>query len=105
MIRVTGFYRWRPGAWFDHEYYGTKHVALALALLRPLGLIKLESDRFLTPSAPAEGTIVAATYAYFASSEEARAALEAVGAELLASVPHYSSMTPELVMSIVTVHG
>lgn len=104
MIRVTGFYRWKAGARFDHEYYRTEHMPFARRLLAPLGLLRLESDQFLTDPQPRDGDIVAATYAYFESAEAARAALAAAGQELLASVPNYSTLKPELVMSMVTSH-
>ena len=53
---------------------------------------------------PREGDIIAATYAHFESTEVARAALAAVGQDLLESVPNYSTLTPQLVLSIVTSH-
>jgi uncharacterized protein (TIGR02118 family) len=105
MVRVTGFYKWKRGARFDHHYYRTKHMPAARNLLEPLGLLRLESDEFLVSSEPREGTIIAATYAYFDSPAAAQAALAARGPELLKSVPEYTDLAPELVMSIVTTHA
>jgi uncharacterized protein (TIGR02118 family) len=104
MIRVTGFYRWKAGAHFDHEYYRAKHMPFVRQLLVPLGLLRLESDQFLTDPQPRDGDIIAATYAYFDSVEVAQAAMAAAGQDLLKSVLNYSTLTPGLVMSVVTSH-
>jgi hypothetical protein len=104
MVRVIGFYKWKPGARFDHQCYRTKHMATARDLLQPLGLLRLESDEFLVIGEPQEGAIVAATYAYFATLSAAQAALAAAGPALLESVPEYTDLVPELVMSQVTAH-
>jgi uncharacterized protein (TIGR02118 family) len=104
MVRVIGFYKWKQGARFDHQYYRTKHMATARDLLQPLGLLRLESDEFLVIGEPQEGVVIAATYAYFDTPGAARAALAAAGPALLKSVPGYTDLVPELVMSHVTVH-
>jgi uncharacterized protein (TIGR02118 family) len=104
MVRVTGFYRWKAGAHFDHDYYRTKHMPLARQLLSPHGLLRLESDQFLVGPEPRDGDIIAATYGYFEDAATAQAALAATGQDLLKSVPNYSTITPELVMSVVTSH-
>jgi uncharacterized protein (TIGR02118 family) len=105
MVRVIGFYKWKRGARFDHQYYRTKHMAMARDLLQPLGLLKLESDEFLVIGEAQEGVIIAATYAYFETPGAARAALAAAGPALLKSVPEYTDLLPELVMSQVTAHA
>ncbi len=51
-----------------------------------------------------DGDIIAATYGYFEDAAAAQAALAATGQDLLKSVPNYSTITPELVMSVVTSH-
>jgi uncharacterized protein (TIGR02118 family) len=103
MVRVTAFYRWRDGATFDHEYYVARHMTLARELLGPHGLRRLESDRAIsTPTKP--GDLIAATHAYFDTVPEAQNALVAVGKPLLEDLPHYSTLVPEIAVSIVTSH-
>lgn len=104
MVRVTGFYKWKAGAHFDHDYYRTTHMPLARELLTLLGLLRLESDQFLAGPELRDGDIIAATHAYFENAATAQAALAATGQDLLKSVPNYSTLTPELVMSILTSH-
>jgi uncharacterized protein (TIGR02118 family) len=104
MIRVTGFYRWKDGASFDHEYYNKEHMRITKDLLSPHGLMRLESDRFVGSNPPVTGAIVAATNAYFPSIEVAQRALAASGAALLADVANYTNIKPDMQFSIVTSH-
>jgi uncharacterized protein (TIGR02118 family) len=104
VIRVTGFYRWTDGASFDHEYYNSAHMALTREQLMPLGLVRLESDRFIGGAAPKPGEIVAASHAYFQDIAQAQAALASVGKVLMSDVPKYTTLIPEIRMSVVTSH-
>jgi uncharacterized protein (TIGR02118 family) len=104
MIRITGFYRWEDGASFNHEYYDKEHMRITKDALSPLGLMRLESDRFLAGKPRVAGEIIAATNAYFPSLEVAQKAMAAAGAVLLADVPNYTSLKPELRFSVVTTH-
>jgi uncharacterized protein (TIGR02118 family) len=99
MIRITGTYVWRDGARFDHAIYEDEHMALTRELLTPLGLTRLEAERFVLPRGPRAGEPVAATNAYFASLEQAQAALAQAGAELAAHVPRYTDLQPQLRIS------
>lgn len=104
LAKVTVNYRWSAGAHFDHAYYGSKHMQIARELLRPLGVVRLESNRTVLDKAPKPGTVVATATAYFASVAAAQAAVAAAGASLLADVPNYSNIRPELHISDVAVH-
>ncbi len=102
MIRVIGIYRWAEGASFDHQYYQNTHMQLTRDLLTPLGLVRLEADRYLAANLVAPGTIIAASHAYFPSIEIAKTALSAVGATLMADVANYTTLKPELSFAVVT---
>jgi uncharacterized protein (TIGR02118 family) len=104
VIRVIGFYRWKEGAAFDHEYYCSTHMKLTRELLQPLGLIRLESDRYLSPKPPREGDVIAASNAYFETPEAAQAAMASAGAQLMSDVPKYTNLAPEIRMAVVTSH-
>jgi uncharacterized protein (TIGR02118 family) len=104
MIRVVGFYRWKEGAMFDHDYYHSSHMKLTRELLQPLGLVRLESDRYLLSKPPRDGDVVAASNAYFESVETAQAAMASVGAQLMADVPKYTTLTPEIRLAAVNSH-
>ena len=105
MIRVIGFYRWSEDAHFDHKYYNSEHMHLTNNLLVPHGLLRLESDRYISSKPPVSGEIIAASNAYFASLEIAQAAMEAVGAVLMADVTRYTNLKPEIRLSVVTIQS
>lgn len=104
MIRVTGHYQWQEGAHFDHDYYNSTHMAITKEALTSHGLIRLESDRFLSLGEPVPGQIIAATNAYFPSVEIAQKAMAAAGPALVADLEKYTSLKPRLLFSAVTSH-
>ncbi|GAC1651670.1 MAG: hypothetical protein NVS9B15_11990 [Acidobacteriaceae bacterium] len=104
MIRVTGLYRWSDGATFDHEYYNSEHMRITKEALKPHGLLRLESDRFIFSEPSVPGEIIAASNAYFPSVVVAQVALAAAGAVLMADVPKYTNLKPEIRLSAVTSH-
>lgn len=103
--KVTVNYRWCEGAHFDHAYYGTRHMEIATELLRELNVLRLESNRTVLGHEPRPGTVVASSTVYFPSVAAAQAAVAQAGAALLADVPSYSNIRPELHISEVVVHG
>lgn len=96
MIRVTGIYANAEGTRFDGEYYRTVHLALTERLMRPLGLLWVEGDLPLARADGRPSTLLAQTHAYFATEEQARAAVAATMRELAADVPNYTTATPRL---------
>jgi uncharacterized protein (TIGR02118 family) len=88
MIRLTVFYPSTDGAPFDHDYYRTKHVPLAV---KTWGIDGAEIDKGL------DGPYVAAVHFKFASLEALNAAMgsEGTGA-VLADVANYTSIAPVL---------
>jgi uncharacterized protein (TIGR02118 family) len=104
MIRVIGLYRWEDGARFDHEYYRSEHMRLTREVLTSHGLIRLESDRYLSPKAPVPGQIIAATNAYFPTLETAQSAMAAAAKALTEDVPKYTNLKPQLHLAEVNSH-
>lgn len=104
MIRVTGFYRWAEGAQFDHAYFNSEHGRITREALSSFGLLRLESDQFLSPSAPFVGEVIATTNAYFPDLTTAQTALAKAGAVLMADVPNYTNLKPEIRLSKVSSH-
>lgn len=102
MYKVTAVYRWRSGATFDHDYYKSRHLQLTHALLDPLGLQSFECEQVLLRGSPQDGQAVAVSNAYFATLEQAHAALAKAGGALLADVSNYSNLQPEIHISVVT---
>jgi uncharacterized protein (TIGR02118 family) len=88
VIRLSVFYPSTEGATFDHDYYRTKHVPLAVKIW---GLSGAEIDKGV------DGPYVAAVHFKFDSSEALAAAMgnENTG-EVLADVANYTSIAPVL---------
>lgn len=105
MIRVTGLYQWQDGAHFDHEYYNAEHMRLTRDTLATHGLLRLESDRYLSSAAPVPGQIVAASNAYFPTLDVAQTAMAKVGKILMADLPNYTNLKPQIHLSVVTSHA
>ena len=88
MIRLSVLYPTTDGATFDHDYYRTKHVPLAV---EAWGLDGAEIDKGV------EGPYVAAVHFKFASPEAMQTAMgsEKTGA-VLADVANYTTIAPVL---------
>lgn len=88
MIRLSVFYPSTDGATFDHDYYRTKHVPLAM---KAWGLDAAEIDKGV------DGPYVAAVHFRFASPEALAAAMgNPATADVLADVANYTSIAPVL---------
>ena len=96
MVRVTALYMNGEGARFDHSYYRSVHLPLTERLMGPMGLLWVEGDLPLPRPDGRPSTLLAQTHAYFATEDEARAAVAATIRELAADVPNYTNVTPRL---------
>ena len=104
MVRVTVFFLWEEGAMFDHEYYSGEHMDLMKELLLPYGLVRFESDQFLMAEGPRPGDVITASYAYFELQANAERGMRMIGQEMLNDVPNFTSLLPQMKMSMVTSH-
>jgi uncharacterized protein (TIGR02118 family) len=91
MIRLSVFYPTTEGATFDHDYYRTKHVPLAV---KSWGLDSAEIDKGV------DGPNVAAVHFKFESQEAMAAAMGSPGtADVMADVANYTTIAPVLQIS------
>jgi len=88
VIRLSVFYPTTEGATFDHEYYRTKHVPLAV---KAWGLESAEIDKGIN------GPYEAAVHFTFESLDALGAAMGAPGTgEVMADVANYTTITPTM---------
>ena len=86
MIRLSVLYPTTEGATFDHDYYRTKHVPLAV---KTWGLDSAEIDRGI------DGPYVAAVHFKFESLDAMGAAMGVPGTgDVLADVANYTTIAP-----------
>jgi uncharacterized protein (TIGR02118 family) len=88
MIRLSVFYPSTDGATFDHDYYRTTHVPLAV---KTWGLDRAEIDKGLN------GPYIAGVHFKFESMDALNAAMGAEGTgAVLADVANFTTIGPVL---------
>jgi uncharacterized protein (TIGR02118 family) len=100
MIRVAVLYPNKADAKFDHDYYASKHIKMVNEKLTPMGMVKAEADKGIfgaTPDAPPP--YVAIGYLMFNTAEELQKAMAAHLNELLADIPNYTNIEPQMQVS------
>jgi uncharacterized protein (TIGR02118 family) len=86
MIRLSVFYPSTEGATFDHDYYRTKHVPLAV---KTWGLDGAEIDKGV------DGPYVAAVHFQFESIEAMGTAMGVEGTgDVLGDIANYTTIAP-----------
>jgi uncharacterized protein (TIGR02118 family) len=104
LIRVNVLYPTRDGARFDFDYYLQRHIPMVKDLLQPFGLTEVNVDHGiagLTPGSPAIYVCIGSLQ--FPSIDALQKGMEAHGAAILADVPQYTNIEPELQVSEVKV--
>lgn len=91
MIRVSVLYPKSDGAQFDHEYYRTKHVPMAVNGWKPA---RTEIDKGL------DGPYEAAVHFFFESAERFQQCMGLpVTGELMADLPNYTNIEAQIQVS------
>jgi uncharacterized protein (TIGR02118 family) len=100
MIRVSVLYPHQASAKFDHAYYAQKHMPMVGSRLKEFGLIRYEIDKGVAGGAPGSpAPFMAACHLYFNAIGDFQKGMAAHGKELMADVPNYTSVTPQLQIS------
>lgn len=99
MIRVSVLYPNTSGAKFDRKYYMEKHMPLVRERLEKYGLVRVEVDKGLGSMGGAPAPFVYIAQLQFDSVENFQKGMEAHGQELLADIPNYTSVQPQVQVS------
>jgi uncharacterized protein (TIGR02118 family) len=103
MIKVTVMYPNTPGARFDHDYYRSKHMPLVKQLMGD----KCRSytvDKGLAGGAPGTAApYVAMCHIYCESVGEFESGFGPHLKEIMADIPKYTDLTPQVQISEVVV--
>ena len=100
MIRVSVLYPNKPDAKFDHDYYASRHMKMVNEKLSPMGMIKCEIDKGIcgmTPDSPAPYAAIG--YLIFNSIDELQKAMAAHMNDLMADIPNYTNIEPQMQIS------
>lgn len=103
MVCVSVFYPYAPDKKFDRGYYLEKHMPLVMNRLRGSGLIRYEVDKGLAGGEPGSPPpFVATARLYFNTLEEFQQGFGAHGSELVADIPNYTDIEPQVQVSEMT---
>jgi uncharacterized protein (TIGR02118 family) len=99
MIKVSVLYPTSGGRRFDHAYYADSHMPLTGRLLQP---VYYEIDQGLAGVAPGSPpSVVGGCHLYFADVGAFQTAIGEHAAELLADIPAFTDIAPEIQVSSV----
>ncbi len=102
MIEITILYPFKPGARFDHDYYETSHLPMALELLGSV-VRRVTVTRGVAPGAPWPAPAFATICRFTCESLEAyQAAVLPHAARLQAVLVNYSDCAPVVMIGEVT---
>ncbi len=99
MTRFMILYPNDPGKKFDMKYYIEKHIPLVKSLLGTYGLVRIEVDKGIAGFGGTPAPFVCAGILYFESLEGLERGFEAKAAELMADIPNYTDIPPQIQIS------
>ena len=99
MIKVSVLYPHKEGARFDHEYYIRKHIPFVRETLEPFSMVRAEVDKGIAGGPNEPPLFVAAAHLIFESTDQFQEAFAAVGNQLMADIPNYTDIEPQLQFS------
>jgi uncharacterized protein (TIGR02118 family) len=103
MIKVSVMYPNRPDARFDHDYYRDKHMPMVAQLLGA-ACRRYSVDKGLGGGMPGQAApFVAQCHLYFDSVEAFQATFAPHGKAIMADVPNYTDLQPQVQVSEVVV--
>ena len=97
MIRVIVSYPNAAGARFDFDYYLSTHVPMVETKLRGRGLTGWIIEQGLSGGAPGtQPEFLVQAQLHFESVEAFEAAMESEGPEIMADIPNYTDIQPQI---------
>ena len=100
MIRLKVLFPNKPGSKFNWEYYKSTHHPLVEEKLKGNGLLKFEIDKGIgtaDPGKPAPYTMIANLS--FNTLDEVQAALKMHSESIMADIPNFTDLQPEIQIS------
>ncbi|WP_432722296.1 EthD family reductase [Jeongeupia wiesaeckerbachi] len=96
MILASAYYPYSADARFDFDYYRQQHLPMVLRLLGPFGLQRAEVVRGVPALDGATPRFLAVGQLYFTDLARLADGLAAHGDDILADVPNYTDLTPDI---------
>lgn len=103
MFKVSVMYPNAAGATFDHAYYRERHMPMVAATLGT-ALVRYTVDKGLAGGAPgAPPAFLASCALYLESLEPFQAVMATHGAAIMADIPNYTNVAPQIEIAEVVV--
>jgi uncharacterized protein (TIGR02118 family) len=103
MFKVSVLYPNQAGATFDHAYYLNRHMPLVAEKLGS-ALVRYTVDKGLGGGAPGSPPAFVASCALYVNTLEAfQAGMAAHGPQIMADIPNYTNVAPQIEVSEVVV--
>ena len=99
MIRVTGLYRDMPDSEFDFDYYMNAHMPLVKKRLADFGMGDFEVERGIEAADGEAAPYICILHIEFPTIDDFKRGFEKHSAELLADIPNYTNIAPEIQIS------
>jgi len=100
MIQVSVMYPNRKDTQFDMDYYMNSHIPLVHKRLKSKGLIKSEVSHGIGSAEPGSAApFICIANLYFEKLEDFQQGFSAHGKEILADIPNYTNVKPQLQIS------
>src|SRR5215213_7647521 len=97
MIRVTVLFPKTSDSHFDMEYYLSKHVPMTKSKLQSLGIpVEAEVDEGMGTLTGEPVPYAAIGYLLFEKMEDLQNGLATHGAEIMADIPNFTNVQPQI---------
>lgn len=105
MVRVTALYRYSKDSRFDFDYYVKTHLQLARERLADFGMGQIEVEKGIEAMDGGSPAYACIAHVEFSEMNDLKRGLEQHAGELLADVPNYTDIEPEVQISEVLETG
>ncbi len=99
MIRLTALYRNTVGSTFDFDYYVNTHLQLSKQRLTDFGMGRIEVEKGIEAMDGEAVPYICIMHAEFSNADDFRRGLDQHGEELMADMPNYTTIEPDLQIS------
>ena len=99
MICLTVLYRNSPGSNFDFDYYVNTHLPMAKERLIDFGWKSFEVRKGIGSLNGEDPTYICVVHTEFSNLEDMKQGLDTHAQELMADVPNYTNIEPEIQIS------
>ena len=103
MVRVTALYRNSQDSTFNFDYYVKTHLELTRERMKDFGIGRIEVVKGIEALDGQKAPHVCIAHVEFSNIEDLKRGFEAHAEELMADVPNYTNIEPDVQISEVVI--